>query len=66
VAAVTKTPYESLRALEGHMTLHEDARMAEWASRSGLERETHETIALPGGKTFSLATYRREGGVLVP
>ena len=51
----------SLRALEGHMTLHEDARMAEWASRCGLERKTHETIALPGGKTFSLATYRREG-----
>ena len=59
VAAVTPTAYESLRALEGHMTLHTDPRMAEWAAGAGLVRTSHESIPLPGGKTFSLATYRK-------
>jgi len=60
--AVSATPYASLRALEGHMTLHPDSRMAQWAAEAGLVRNTHVTLPLPGGKTFSLATYRAGTG----
>ena len=57
-AAVTATRFTSLRALEGHMTVHDDARVAEWAEAAALVRVERATIPLPHGKSFTFSLWR--------
>jgi SAM-dependent methyltransferase len=56
---VSPSPYESLRLLEGHMSLLTSDALARLALDAGLERTAVWTVALPGAKTFSTSVFRR-------
>lgn len=56
---VSPSAYESLRLLEGQMTLLTSDELARLAQDAGLERTAIWSVALPGTKTFSTSLFRR-------
>ena len=59
VASVSTTAYASLRALDGHMSLHAADQLSSHALHAGLERTSQWDVPLPRGKSFSVSTFRR-------
>lgn len=58
VASVSESGHESLRILEGHMSLLDADDIERLAARAGLRRISLESVPLPGRKTFSVSTFR--------
>jgi SAM-dependent methyltransferase len=56
---VSPSAYDSLRALEGQMSLLTSDELACVALGADLERTAVWSVALPGGKTFSASLFRR-------
>jgi SAM-dependent methyltransferase len=59
VGAVSETPYDSLRVLEGRMSLVGPDELRALAADAGLARASFELVPLPGGKTFSVSTFTK-------
>ena len=59
VEPVSKTPYDSLLVLSGHMSLRGPDQVNSFALRAGLERISSGDVYLPMGKSFSVSTFRK-------
>lgn len=59
VASVTRTARASLQTLDGHMCLRDPERLNSAAVQAGLVRGSVVAVGLPGGKSFSTATFTK-------
>jgi SAM-dependent methyltransferase len=59
VAPVSRTAYESLRSLDGRISLIDRGRVHAAARAAGLEPRSANSVNLPGGKSFSVTLVKR-------
>ena len=60
IAPVSRSPYESLRALDGHMSLMSSEHLRSIAARAGLECTAFWDVNLPGAKSFSVSLFGKK------
>jgi SAM-dependent methyltransferase len=59
VASVSKTAYESLLLLDGHMSLYPADEIEAFARQAGLWRISSRDVPLAFGKSFSVAMFKK-------